>query len=223
MIMNDDQMKRYVNSLMSDVRIHGGGDRDQRAINMGTSREVDEFWGDDAPRFRLRPEQLPPFTPIAWKMWLILNDRGWGKTTALVRWAIYQAVNIDQPMTRGAIVCPTDVHLQEFSHELLRCSQPGFVPVYFPTRRLLKFPSGTEVLLIPANFPDRLRGVQFHWAVGDDIHLWAHPLEIYEHLMHGLRLGQSPRLVLAGERIRQKMLTRLLSHRTVITSSVIVE
>lgn len=162
----------------------------------------------------LRPAQLPP--PGNWRIWLIMAGRGWGKTLAIVQWAIHQARAL--PKSRGALVAATEADARDVLVEgesgILNVAPPDFMPEYEPSKRRLTFPNGSTARLFSADEPNRLRGPQHHWAVCDEIAIWDKP-EAFDMLLLGLRLGQNPRLAAATTPRPVALIRRLLDDETV--------
>jgi len=147
-----------------------------------------------------RPKQLAP-ADSDWTTWLILAGRGFGKSRAIVEWAIEQARTM--PGSRGALVGATagDVRdiLVEGESGIMAASPPHFMPHYEPSKRRLTWPNGTIASTYSADEPERLRGKQHHWAIVDELAAWRYP-EAYDQLMLGMRLRYKdarPRIVIA--------------------------
>jgi phage terminase large subunit-like protein len=148
----------------------------------------------DWPGFWARPNQLPP--PGAWKVWLILSGRGWGKTRAgaeqVIAWA-------RTPGQRLALVAETAADVRDTVVEgesgILACSPPWFLPTYQPTKRRLTWPNGTIATTYSGDAPEQLRGPQHHFAWCDEIAKWRYAQEAWDNLELGLRLGQHPQVV----------------------------
>jgi len=129
---------------------------------------------------------------------LILAGRGFGKTRTNVEWAIEQARL--HPGSRGAFVGATASDTRDIlvlgESGILNVARDDFRPVYNPSKRLLTFPNGTIVLLFSADEPNRLRGLQHHWAICDELASWRYP-DAWDQLLLGLRLGHDPRVAVA--------------------------
>lgn len=143
---------------------------------------------------RARANQLPP--PGDWRVWLILAGRGWGKTKTVVEWAQEQALRM--PGSRGAVVARTAAD----ARDVLVDGESGFLalgkdaPVHESSKRRLTWRNGSIATLYSAEEPSALRGPQHHWGVCDELAAWKFP-EAYDQLLFGLRLGRSPRVVVA--------------------------
>lgn len=145
-----------------------------------------------------RENQRPPEGD--WRTWLLLAGRGFGKTRTLVEWAHRQAM--ERPGSRGAIIAATAPDVID----VLVTGESGFLSVIPPLERPtfkvsgkekgLTWFNGSRALLYTAEKPNRLRGPQFHWAVGDEYAAWRYP-EALDMLRFGLRLGDDPKVVLA--------------------------
>lgn len=146
--------------------------------------------------FKARPKQLAP--PGDWRIWLILSGRGWGKTAAITQWALAQAKAM--PGSRGALVAPTSADARDVLVEgesgLVNLAPDDFIPKYQPTKRRVVFPNGSRATLFSADEPNRLRGLNHHWAICDEIAAWLYP-SAFDMMLLGLRLGSNPRVAVA--------------------------
>lgn len=147
-------------------------------------------------RFWARPQQLTP--PGNWRVWLILAGRGFGKTRSVV-----ECVN--EHVERGvsgrigiAGATAGDVRdvLVEGESGFLAVSPPWNRPLYEPTKRRLTWPNGARATLFSADEPDRFRGPQHDFFVADELAAWRYP-DAWDQAMFGLRLGKSPRAIVA--------------------------
>ncbi len=161
-----------------------------------------------------RPKQIAP--PGDWRIWLILAGRGFGKTLAINQWALAQARGM--PKSRGALVAATEADARDVLVEgesgILNVAPPEFAPKFEPSKRRLTFPNGSTAALFSADEPNRLRGPQHHWAIGDELAAWSYP-EALDMLLLGLRLGQNPRVAIATTPRPISLIKRLLSDPTV--------
>ena len=146
--------------------------------------------------FWARANQLPPAGD--WATWLLLAGRGFGKTRTIVEWARAQAALGIGP---GAIVARTAADVRDVLIEgpagLMACSPPWFRPTYEPSKRRLTWPNGVVAITFSAEQPDQLRGPQHAWAICDELAAWQHLADAWSNLQLGLRLGASPRAVVA--------------------------
>jgi phage terminase large subunit-like protein len=144
--------------------------------------------------FWARPNQLPP--PGAWKVWLVLSGRGWGKTRVgaeqVIAWA-------RTPEQRIALVAETAADVRDTVVEgesgILAHSPPWFTPLYQPTRRRLQWPNGSIATTYSGDAPDQLRGPQHHFAWCDEIAKWRYAQDAWDNLELGLRLGTRPQII----------------------------
>lgn len=182
-------------------------------VEQFTEDELDELI--DGWRVHARPKQLPP--PGAWRIWLLLAGRGFGKTIAITQWAIEQALLM--PGSHGAIVAPTAADsravLVEGESGVLNVARRGFMPTYEPSKRLLTFPNGSRATLYSADEPNRLRGPQHHWAICDELAAWNYAAA-FDMLLLGLRLGDNPRVAIATTPRPVPLIKRLLADPTAV-------
>lgn len=146
--------------------------------------------------FWARQNQLAP--PGAWRIWLILAGRGFGKTRCAVEWVRDQAEN--GKAQRIALVGATasDVRdvLVEGESGIIRKSPPWCRPVWQASKNRLTWPNGAQAFTYSAEEPDRLRGKQHDAAAADELASWRYP-DTWDQLMFGLRLGRDPRVVIS--------------------------
>jgi len=157
-----------------------------------------------------RPSQLPP--EGAWRVWLLLAGRGFGKTRSGAEWVRTQVES--GAAERIALVAPTarDARLVMVEGEsgLLASASDARRPVFEPSKRQLTWPNGAIATLFSADEPDRLRGPQFDAAWCDELAAWRYP-QAWDMLMMGLRLGQNPRVVVTSTPKPVKLIRALLA------------
>ena len=177
---------------------------------MGLLLDEWRFWG--------REEQLAPAGD--WRAWLFMGGRGSGKTRAGAEWVAAQARR--RTAARIALIGPTFHDVREVMIE----GQSGLRalgrrrPNYEASRKRLVWPNGAQAFCFSAEDPESLRGPQFDAAWCDELCYWAHPEEALATLEHGLRLGQSPRLLVTTTPRPISALKRLMAARdTVVTRS----
>jgi phage terminase large subunit-like protein len=145
-------------------------------------------------RFWARPSQLPP--DGAWRIWLLLAGRGFGKTRCGAEWVREQAEA--GRARRIALLAPTAADLRDVMIEgesgLLAIAPDERRPRYEPSKRRLTWPNGAIATGYSADEPERLRGPQHDAAWCDELAAWRYP-EAWDMLMLGLRLGDDPRAV----------------------------
>lgn len=147
-------------------------------------------------RFWARPNQLAPVG--AWRIWLILAGRGFGKTRCAVEWVQQQAASglAERIALVGATASDVRDVLVEGESGILRKAPPWFRPDWQPSKSRLVWPNGVQGFTYSAEEPDRLRGKQHHAAAADELASWRYT-ETWDQLMLGLRLGADPRCVIS--------------------------
>lgn len=167
------------------------------------------LWRDIA-----RPNQLPPDGD--WRIWLLLAGRGFGKTRTVVEFGHEQAEAM--PGSRGALVGATASDTRDIlvlgESGLLNTARDDFRPQYLPSKRLVVWPNGSQAMLFSADEPDRLRGLQHHWALADELAAWRRP-EAWDMLLMTMRLGENPRVGVATTPRPTKIIKTLLKDSTV--------
>lgn len=148
-----------------------------------------------APEWRAiaRPSQLPP--PGAWRIWLILAGRGWGKTRTGAEWFRLQSRTV--PILR--IVAPTYADARDTCVEgesgLRAICGPGELVKWNRSIGEGEFSNGARFKLFSGDTPDRLRGPQSYADWYDELGAWQYQQEAWDMAMMGLRLGNDPRAV----------------------------
>lgn len=141
-----------------------------------------------------RPAQLTPAG--AWRRWVILAGRGWGKTRTGAE-AIRQAV--DEGAKRIALVGATVADVRDVMIDgesgLLAVFPRHQQPNYQTSKRRVVFHTGAYATIYTSEKPRQLRGPQHELAWCDELAAWTHLEETYSNLDFGLRLGVWPRVM----------------------------
>lgn len=156
----------------------------------------------------------------SWRCWMLLGGRGAGKTRAGAEWVSGLARRAQAG--RIALIGPTFHDVREVMIEGasgLR-SLARERPVYEASRRRLVWSNGAQAACLSAEDPDALRGPQFDAAWCDELCFWSQPEKAIETLEYGLRLGESPRMMVTTTPRPIRTLKRLIAAPdTVVTRS----
>lgn len=79
---------------------------------------------------------------------------------------------------------------------ILKISPPWFMPLYEPSKRRLTWPNGVTATAFSGDEPDQLRGPQHGSAWVDELAKFKYPQETWDNLELGLRLGDTPQVVI---------------------------
>jgi phage terminase large subunit-like protein len=147
----------------------------------------------------VREGQSPP-EGAAWRVWVMLAGRGFGKTKAGAEWI--SALARDHPGARIALVA-ANIHearklMVEGKSGLLAAARPGREAEQLrwePSLRRLTFASGAEAYLYSGADADSLRGDGHHFAWCDEVAKWRQAQEAWDNLMLSLREGENPRVL----------------------------
>jgi phage terminase large subunit-like protein len=157
-----------------------------------------------------RPNQLPP-PGNWWQIWLLLAGRGFGKTRTLAEWACGQAASGEAG--RIALVAATAADARDVLVEgesgILAVAPSWFRPTFEPSKRRVTWPNGAIATTFSAEEPERLRGPQHDAAICDEAGCWSRP-ETWDMLQFGLRLGRTPRCLVATTPRPTKLIRELL-------------
>lgn len=163
-----------------------------------------DLWARDA--------QLPPES--AWRVWLVLAGRGWGKTRTGAEWVRRMARS--HPGCRIALVARTAADVRDVIVEgesgILAICPAAERPRWEPSRRRLTWPNGSMATTYSADVPDQLRGPQHHYAWADELASWQYP-DTWDQLQMGLRLGDDPRIVVTTTPRPTPLVLRILADR----------
>jgi len=166
-----------------------------------------------APALRGRPGLLqllrnrtpPPLEHSHdWTTWVPLGGRGVGKTRIGAQQVIEWAKRGPQPPIH--LIAPTGPDLEKVmvcpnpqpdQSGIIAVSEPGFVPRWYPSKRLLVWPNGVTAIAFSAEEPERLRGPQCGKLWADDVAAWGRTTRqaAWDMAMFGLRLGDRPQAV----------------------------
>jgi len=151
-----------------------------RVLDQRERNEIDWHWEMCA-----RQAQLAP--PGDWRVWLILADRGFGKTRAGAEWV--RKIAEENSEARIALVSSSLAEARSVMVEgesgLLACAPPDRMPSFDASLRRVRFANGAQAQLFSAAEPESLRGPQFTHAFrsgakgilhqsGDDTHRHFH-------------------------------------------------
>lgn len=143
-----------------------------------------------------RPEQRVP--QGAWRIWLILAGRGFGKTRTGAE-TIRQWVDSGQ-YRRIALIGDNMLNAEQIMVEgvsgILRCYPPGKAPIYERHKHRLRWPNGAIAQIYAAEAYENLRGPQFDAAWIDELAKFRTAEATWDQLMLSLRLGTSPRCII---------------------------
>jgi len=162
-------------------------------------------------RLKARPSQLPPEGDW-WSTWLVLPGRGWGKTLAGSNWVNELAM---ASVCRIALIAPTAADCRDILIEgatgVLASAPSWCRPVYEPSKRVVKWPNGSQAHAFSGEEPDRLRGMQFHWGWWDEACSTPNKDDVWNMYSMGLRLGDRPRTLITTTPRPSKFLSGLLT------------
>lgn len=108
-----------------------------------------------------------------------------------------------------------NTYVKTHNSGIVAVSPPSERPDYRPSIRRLIWPNGSQAFCTSADEPDSLRGVQAHFAWGDEVAAWRQPtkegeLSAWENLRIATRLGDNPQILATTTPKRVKVLFDLL-------------
>ncbi len=109
-----------------------------------------------------------------------------------------------------------NTYVKTHNSGILAVSPESERPEYKPSIRRLVWPNGSWAFCTSADEPDTLRGVQAHYAWGDEVAAWRQPtkegeLSAWENLRIATRLGDNPQILATTTPKRVKVLFDLLA------------
>lgn len=132
-----------------------------------------------------------------WYVWLILAGRGWGKTRTGAEYIRYRVEQCGA--RRIGLIGQTAADVRDVIVEgesgILAVSPPWNRPTYEPSKRRLTWPNGAVATTYAGDSPDQLRGPQHDTVWCDEIAKWRYPVECWDNMEMGLRLGSDPRAI----------------------------
>lgn len=201
--------------------LHRARDEEKAALIAAMDRQERRRWRHTWTVWA-RQAQLPP--EGAWRVWLVLAGRGFGKTRAGSEWV--QAVAARNGEARIALVAASLAEARAIMVEgesgLRRIATPGQEPHYESSLRRLTWPSGAQATLYSAGEPEALRGPQHSHCWADELAKWdnagGRAVAAWDNLSLGLRLGPDPRVMVTTTPRDVPLLRRLLDDPdTVVT------
>lgn len=152
----------------------------------GLSEALQADW-----RARARPNQLPP--PGAWRVWLLMSGRGFGKTECGAQWTRGLAESGEYGSI--ALIGQTASAVREVMVERVLSIAPRWaMPMYEASRARMRWPNGCVALCYSADQPERLRGPQHAAAWIDELASFRRADDVWSTLLLGLRVGTDPRI-----------------------------
>lgn len=180
--------------------------------------ELDRDWQINA-----RLEQLPPLT--RWFCWLIMAGRGFGKTrtgsewvNGLVNkqlWAWGREEDIPEEPVRVALLADNAEDAVKVMIKgrsgILSTAAPDNRPRFKPSEKAIYWPNGGMAFYYSAEDAEQLRGPEHHAAWVDELAKFRNPVDPWDNLIMGLRLGTFPRAIVTTTPRPHPMLKELVS------------
>jgi len=168
--------------------------------------EAEHDWDSQA-----RPEQREPAGE--WSIFVLFGGRGMGKTRSLteaLRRRVRMGTSRESALVGATAADARDVMVEGPAGVLAVCTDRER-PVYEPSRRRLAWPNGAVTHVYSADEPERLRGPQHDFAIGDELRAWRYLAEALDNLLLGLRMGADPRACFATTPAARPELRALLA------------
>ena len=133
----------------------------------------------------------------AWRTWLLMAARGFGKTLTGAHWTAMRARETPgaQIALVGATVDEVAKVMIEGPNGLLAVARDEEEMLWMPTRGVVRFASGAEAFVYSAGAAEKLRGPEHDFAWCDELAKWDNGDAAFDNLQMGLRRGERPRLI----------------------------
>jgi len=160
----------------------------------------------------------------AWRIWLILAGRGYGKTRAGAEWVRAFAGRFGDTHIAlvGATMAEARAVMVEGESGLLAITRGEERPTWEPSLHRLRWPNGAVASLYSAADPESLRGPAHHLAWADEIAKWDVKKRgggsAWDNLILGLRRGDYPRAMATTTPRPTPLLRRMLADPAVIVT-----
>ena len=172
--------------------------------------------------FWARPSQLAPEGD--WLHWLFIAGRGAGKTRSGAEW-VREEVKAGEGHI--GLIAPTagdarDVMVEgesgllsvSWSQDRTHAGEYLGKPIYEPSKRRVTWENGAQATLFSAEEPERLRGPQHSRIWSDEVGAWKYAQHAYDMAMFGLRLGNSPRMLVTTTPRPTPLLRKLIKDKS---------
>jgi phage terminase large subunit-like protein len=161
----------------------------RKVTRKGVLADLEHCW-----EFWRRPSQAPPEGD--WRIWLLMAGRGFGKTRSGAEWvrAIAETDGSARIALVGASIDETRRIMVEGTSGVLSIGDPALRPVFEPSLKRVRWPSGAVATLYSAAEPDGLRGPEHSHAWADEIGKWPHGEAAWDMLAMTMRQGARPRM-----------------------------
>lgn len=149
----------------------------------------------------------------AWRVWLIMAGRGFGKTRAGAEWvsALARADGRLRIALVGATLDDVRKVMVEGESGLIAVAREGERPDWQSTTGTVQFVSGAVAHAYSAEAPDKLRGPEHHHGWCDELAKWRQAEATWDNLTMGLRLGDDPRLMVTTTPRAVPLLKRIIA------------
>lgn len=165
------------------------------------------FWG--------RPAQFAPAGD--WRVWLLMAGRGFGKTRAGAEW-VRGVAEADGGARIALIAASIDEArriLVEGESGVMTIGDPDRRPLFEPSLKRLRWPSGAVATLFSAAEPEGLRGPEHSHAWADELAKWPEVERTWDTLAMTMRLGRAPRIAVTTTPRPVPLIRRLLAEEGV--------
>lgn len=145
------------------------------------------------PYKHARAKQWPPPSTLAWRLWLVMSGRGWGKTATGANWLRKVSEKVERTAMvgrRGVDVRGTMVEGDSGLIKVCEAAQIGYE--WYPSKKEFHFANGHIAYGYSAEEPDSLRGPQHGAGWWDEPAHMPLLTEAWGNYKFGLRLPGLP-------------------------------
>ena len=176
--LEGEELERYLKGLPAPVR-----------------RTIFELWLWQAHGGQIEPKAANDGK--AWRVWLVMAGRGFGKTRAGAEWVWARARE-----NKGAKIALVGANMDdvvkvmvEGESGLAAAAREGEEARWVASRQRVDFSTGATGFAYSGERPAKLRGPEHHYAWCDELAKWARAEETWHNLQLTMRLGTRPRLM----------------------------
>ena len=153
-----------------------------------------------------------------WRIWMIMAGRGYGKTRAGAEWV--SALARSDPSLCFALIGATVEDVRKVMIEgksgLIAVARTGEAVGWNAGKGEVTFASGAVAHVYSAESFEKLRGPEHHYAWCDELAKWNHADDCWNNMMLGLRLGNTPRVLVTTTPRSIPLLHRLVAQDRVV-------
>lgn len=149
---------------------------------------------------------------------MLRSGRGFGKSRTgsetVLQW-------VREGVKRIALIGQTkadvrDTMIEVNAGSIMKVAPPNWMPIYEPSKRRLQWKNGAIAIVYSGDEPDQLRGPEHEKAWVDELAKFKYPLETWDNLEFGLRIGANPQVICTTTPRPIPIIRKLLAEQSTI-------